>query len=734
MAESFNLILKEMLDGNQGKPEPIASVLGVSSTTVHRWLNGKSKPRPAQEAKLRDISKSRRGKISTTGDDLFSPNFIEQSVKASLLTLLQELREILHRVGKFSSRHEGLDEISKLLFAHFVNLRHVGQGINHSLLSNPSASLTAFVENAYKTHLPKNSRSGLKPEVFQLKLHDGDDLFASQIIEAFHQLTTPTVVSQIFGCNGIDILNDTFGHFLSDSFTEEKELGQYLTPSEVVRFICEAALSSLSENEVSMLLDPDRHSSFGYVIDPSCGVGSFLTEFLRQASHLLPNNATAKSSFIESAATKMLVGVDKSERMIRLATSNLALFGFPLSRLHLANGLAQDGSDGKLMSEFNGTARLILTNPPFGAAFPVKALSQYEATKWLTKSAKQSTIDSEILFLERYIEWLVPSGKLFAIVPESVLTNKGLYESLRRHLSGKATLQHVISLPQNTFASAGTSTKTSILTLQKRTKTKATESHVYFAICNSLGFEVVTRNSVRRKVRTGVSDLDAIAKDLTGKRGSIGSETSLMVPVSASRWDASFWINEKRFRKNGSSATDRVLRDVATIVTDRENPQRRGDASFPYIEISDINSELLLARAKIILCSNAPSRARRLVKADDILISTVRPDRRTIGIVPKELDNAICSTGFAVVRAKNIHPLLLAKLLKSDYVTSQLCANASGVAYSVFDESILPNIKLPLLANDNLLTSRAKKLASIIEELNKELAVFDATCQKNLGN
>ncbi len=43
----------------------------------------------------------------------------------------------------------------------------------------------------------------------------------------------------------VDLLNDTFGQFLTDSFTDEKELGQYLTPPEVVRFMVELGLQSL---------------------------------------------------------------------------------------------------------------------------------------------------------------------------------------------------------------------------------------------------------------------------------------------------------------------------------------------------------------------------------------------------------------------------------------------------------------------------------------------------------
>ena len=48
--------------------------------------------------------------------------------------------------------------------------------------------------------------------------------------------------------------------------------------------------------------------------------------------------------------------------------------------------------------------------------------------------------------------------------------------------------------------------------------------------------------------------------------------------------------------------------------------------------------------------SVAPSRARKLVKAGDVLVSTVRPERGTVGIVGSHQDGSVCTTGLAVLR------------------------------------------------------------------------------------
>ena len=92
------------------------------------------------------------------------------------------------------------------------------------------------------------------------------------------------------------------------------------------------------------------------------------------------------------------------------------------------------------------------------------------------------------------------------------------------------------------------------------------------------------------------------------------------------------------------------LSDVADVVNDRCDPRRLGDDSFRYIEISDVVARDCTVFAKEVATSDAPSRARKLVRAGDVLLSMVRPDRKTVGAVPSHLDGAVCSTGLAVIR------------------------------------------------------------------------------------
>jgi type I restriction enzyme S subunit len=89
--------------------------------------------------------------------------------------------------------------------------------------------------------------------------------------------------------------------------------------------------------------------------------------------------------------------------------------------------------------------------------------------------------------------------------------------------------------------------------------------------------------------------------------------------------------------------------------TERRNPSLRPDESFSYVDIAAIDNKnycIRLECVKKIKGKDAPSRARKVIHANDVIFATTRPYLKNIAIVPQALDNQICSTGFCVLRAK----------------------------------------------------------------------------------
>ena len=639
--------------------------------------------------------------------------------RAALTRTLRRLREILHRRARLSSRAQALDEVARLLFAHVVTALHQGSGISaRSVLTSagdadrPAEALARFVEQAVRTHLPAGLAREMEIGDFLLAIKPTEHALAGELISCFEDALPLTDLTSL--PYGFDLLNEVFGSFIADSFADEKELGQYLTPPEVVQFMVDLAIQSFSPAELDALLSPSECRHFGLILDPSCGVGSFLVQLTRRLHPLVfeRHGPDGASAWLRATLGDVLVGIDKSERMVRLALTSIAMFGWPAARLHLANALDRVGDDASVTADLEGEARLILTNPPFGAEYAGRDLAPFRvATAWAKRPPRK--VDSELLFLERYVDWLDEGGRLIAVLPDSILTNKGIYADLRAGLRAAVELLAVVSLPAVTFGAAGTLTKTSIVHLRKSASGVRSSTPTYFARCRQIGYTVATRGAQRSKIANGESELPAILGELRtlaepptiGRRVPESSDIGRRVQDAtvAPRWDASYHaglptdVEAALARLAGRALT---VREVADLATDRADPRRWDSATFAYIEIADVDGATCAVQSRGIPCRNAPSRARKLVRAGDVLVSTVRPERRTVGVVGEEHYGAVCTTGFAVLRPHAIDPFVLAYLLKTDVVTAQILRNNVGIAYPAIEEACLLDLVLPIAAED----------------------------------
>ncbi|MGB3479313.1 MAG: restriction endonuclease subunit S, partial [bacterium] len=123
--------------------------------------------------------------------------------------------------------------------------------------------------------------------------------------------------------------------------------------------------------------------------------------------------------------------------------------------------------------------------------------------------------------------------------------------------------------------------------------------------------------------------------------------------------------------------------------------------SFPYEEIEyiDISSvaQGRISETKLLQRSEAPSRAQRVVRDNDILLSTVRPNLKHYAFIKKAKSNIIASTGFAVITSKNIHPQFLYYYISTDRYTYYLSAIADmhTSAYPACNPDVIENSLMP---------------------------------------
>jgi len=121
--------------------------------------------------------------------------------------------------------------------------------------------------------------------------------------------------------------------------------------------------------------------------------------------------------------------------------------------------------------------------------------------------------------------------------------------------------------------------------------------------------------------------------------------------------------------------------------------------SFQEIEYLDTSSltEGIITETQKLSLKDAPSRAKRLVKNNDILISTVRPDQKHYGIINNPTENLVVSTGFCVISCIEINPYFIYLLLTSDEMTQYLHSIAEGSTstYPSLKPSDIEKIEFP---------------------------------------
>ena len=133
----------------------------------------------------------------------------------------------------------------------------------------------------------------------------------------------------------------------------------------------------------------------------------------------------------------------------------------------------------------------------------------------------------------------------------------------------------------------------------------------------------------------------------------------------------------------------------ADLNTESLGEDTASDYEFDYVEIGSVTLEGGINEYEHVRFADAPSRARRVVKENDIIVSTVRTYLKAIAIVPAH-ENVIFSTGFAVLTPKDIDVGFLGFFLKSEYFVNMVTANSVGISYPAINASDLVKFKILL--------------------------------------
>lgn len=295
---------------------------------------------------------------------------------------------------------------------------------------------------------------------------------------------------RLMGSN-LRIMDDAFEYLLPTEAKKKK--GQFFTPRPVVEMCVR-------------MLNPTRTE---FVMDPSCGSGGFLLHAMDWCYPAKDNEQRELRK--HKYAAKYLWGIDFEQRaaktsralMLIAGDGHTNIFGPDVSSLDprtwydnasgqaLMHGLRQAKLTAKKIPESETLKDedkaweyfdelkfdVILANPPFaGEIKDRKMLARYELAKPALKRAgddKSPKEERDVLFIERILKMLKPSGRAAIVLPQGKFNNSSL-AFIREWILKKARLLAVVGLHPNTFK-PHTGTKTSVLFVQKYTQEQLDE-------------------------------------------------------------------------------------------------------------------------------------------------------------------------------------------------------------------------------------------------------------------
>lgn len=165
--------------------------------------------------------------------------------------------------------------------------------------------------------------------------------------------------------------------------------------------------------------------------------------------------------------------------------------------------------------------------------------------------------------------------------------------------------------------------------------------------------------------------------------------------------------------------------------TETVSPLQSPETEFEYIDVSSVsNTTFQIEQTQRLKGKDAPSRARKLVKTDDVIFATIRPTLRRIAIVPPHLDKQVCSTGYFVLRPKpNLNHRFVYYWLFAEEFMGQMEVLQKGASYpAVTDKEIRDQvIPFPSLPEQ-------QRIVTLLDEAFDGIATARANAEQNLQN
>lgn len=197
---------------------------------------------------------------------------------------------------------------------------------------------------------------------------------------------------------------------------------------------------------------------------------------------------------------------------------------------------------------------------------------------------------------------------------------------------------------------------------------------------------------------------DLLLEELGLKDFQVEDDLSFVVNLSdvksANRVDAEhFQPKYNKLLDKIKQTGGQVLTDVIKNVNVKFDPLKMPDETFKYVELANINFSIgIIDGYSEVLGKEAPSRAKRLLKSGDVIVSSVEGSLEKVALVDETQDGYLASTGFFQFRSEKILPEALLVLAKSIVMQWQLKKHCAGTILTAVPNESLQKMFVPTIS------------------------------------
>lgn len=410
------------------------------------------------------------------GDPL---NDIKTVSKDELIRALKKAHDTVWQGGRLAPT-TAFDEVAKLLFCKLKDEKDTPKG--------------EWYKFQIGTHETADEVFNRIDEIYQRAKQQDSEVFKENI--RLDKKIVYSVVEHLqgiaFAKTDLDTKGVAFETFMTDFF--KGKMGQFFTPREIIRFMVR-------------MLNPTKDE---LVLDPAAGSGGFLLNSMDNVREYAEAHYDEMEAWQHwhGFAQNNLYGIEINDQIARVCKMNMIIHDD--GHTNVINTDALDDFD-KINAIHRGFKKdhfdIVLTNPPFGAEVKATEKNYLDKYDLGSKQKKRKRQKTEILFIERAIDFVKPgTGRIGIVLPDGILTNSSL-QYVRDYIMERCQILAIVSLPQFAFAHYGAGVKASLVFLRRKAKDEKLGNYpIFMAIAEHIGYDATGRKDPQ-------NDLDRILEE-----------------------------------------------------------------------------------------------------------------------------------------------------------------------------------------------------------------------------